>query len=46
LGISIVGDVLYGSGTEAGQLKLHACELGFRHPETGEELRFVSAVPW
>jgi tRNA pseudouridine32 synthase/23S rRNA pseudouridine746 synthase len=46
LGIPIVGDVLYGTGTAAGQLKLHACELGFRHPMTDEQLHFVSAVPW
>jgi len=42
LGIPIVGDPFYGTGTGPGQLKLHACELTFAHPETGEELTFHS----
>ncbi len=42
LGIPIVGDPLYGSGTGPGQMKLHACDLGFRHPTTGEALAFHS----
>lgn len=42
LGIPIVGDPLYGSGTGPGQLKLHAAELGFQHPVSGEELNFVT----
>ncbi|MFT5695011.1 MAG: tRNA pseudouridine32 synthase/23S rRNA pseudouridine746 synthase [Myxococcota bacterium] len=42
LGIPIVGDPLYGSGTGPGQLKLHAAELGFQHPVSGEELDFVT----
>jgi tRNA pseudouridine32 synthase/23S rRNA pseudouridine746 synthase len=46
LGIPIVGDPLYGSGTGPGQLKLHACELGFRHPSTGETLTFHSPPPF
>ncbi len=40
LGIPIVGDPLYGRGTGPGQLKLHACDLRFRHPVTGEPLAF------
>lgn len=44
LGIPIVGDPLYGRGTGPGQLKLHAQELGFQHPRTGEALNF-SAPP-
>lgn len=40
LGIPIVGDPLYGSGTGPGQLKLQALELGFQHPTTGESLDF------
>ncbi len=40
LGIPIVGDPFYGSGTGPGQMKLHACDLGFRHPTTGETLAF------
>ena len=42
LGIPIVGDPLYGRGTGPGQLKLHACELGFEHPRTGELIAFQS----
>jgi len=43
LGIPIVGDPFYGNGTGPGQMKLHACELVFTHPVTGEEVKFVSA---
>lgn len=43
LGIPIVGDPLYGNGTGPGQLKLHATELGFQHPLTGEALDFSAA---
>ena len=42
LGIPIIGDRLYGSGTEPGQLKLHACFLQFRHPATGKKMKFNS----
>ena len=42
LGIPIVGDPFYGNGTRSGELKLHATELGFRHPRTDEALNFVS----
>jgi len=42
LGIPIVGDPLYGTGTGPGQMKLHACYLGFRHPTTGRPLEFHS----
>jgi len=42
LGIPIVGDPFYGHGTGPGQLKLHACELTFAHPVTGESMAFRS----
>jgi tRNA pseudouridine32 synthase/23S rRNA pseudouridine746 synthase len=42
LGIPIVGDRLYGSGTAPGQLKLHAAFLSFTHPRTGKRLEFHS----
>ena len=54
-GHSLVGDPLYGrrsadARVEAvskalGRQALHAAELGFTHPITGEALRFVSAPP-
>ncbi len=40
LGIPIVGDRLYGSGTGPGQLKLHATYLRFMHPKTKETMEF------
>lgn len=44
LGLPILGDLLYGSGGE--RLMLHAAELGFVHPVTGEPVRFESPVPF
>ncbi|MFA6174588.1 MAG: pseudouridine synthase, partial [Kiritimatiellales bacterium] len=46
LGVPILGDRLYGSGTAPGQLKLHASFLSFTHPRTGERLEFRSAPPF
>ena len=44
LGRPIVGDELY--GTKAQRLMLHATEIWFRHPVTGEEMHFISPVPF
>jgi 23S rRNA pseudouridine1911/1915/1917 synthase len=45
-GHPIVGDRAYGGGMDSlGRLALHAFLLGFRHPVTGEELRFKTAPP-
>lgn len=46
LGIPIVGDPFYGTGTAPGQLKLHAYNLSFEHPETKESLSFESEAPF
>ena len=46
LGIPIIGDPLYGNGDDPGKLKLHACELTFAHPTTGEALTFYSEPPF
>ena len=46
LGIPILGDRLYGSGTAPGQLKLHASYLSFTHPRTGVRLEFRSEPPF
>ena len=52
MGCPVLGDVLYArrrertaAGVEAGRPMLHAWRLGFRHPSTGEELRFEAPVP-
>ena len=42
-GFPILGDTLYG-GTPAARVCLHAAELAFRHPVTGQELRFTAPV--
>ena len=38
-GFPVLGDTLYG-GTPAGRVYLHAAQLGFRHPATGENVLF------
>jgi 23S rRNA-/tRNA-specific pseudouridylate synthase/SAM-dependent methyltransferase len=47
LGHPICGDEKYGTSTRATapRLCLHATELGFVHPATGEVVRFTSAMP-
>ncbi|MDH3349772.1 MAG: RluA family pseudouridine synthase [Desulfobulbaceae bacterium] len=46
LGYPIIGDRLYGGGKLGDSLMLHARYLRFRHPESGETLRFESKVPF
>jgi tRNA pseudouridine32 synthase / 23S rRNA pseudouridine746 synthase len=46
LGVPIVGDPLYGSASEHGQMKLHACYLSFIHPISGAKISFESEVPF
>jgi 23S rRNA pseudouridine1911/1915/1917 synthase len=44
----IVGDFRYGSGRDTlgmGRPALHAAELGFEHPESGEWLEFSAPLP-
>lgn len=45
IGHPIVGDTLY-DGLEAPRLMLHAAELGFNHPVTGETLQFSCPPPF
>jgi 23S rRNA pseudouridine1911/1915/1917 synthase len=52
IGHPVVGDDRYGRGRSrgtvklpAGRLFLHASRLGFRHPATGEQIRFESPLP-
>lgn len=42
LGIAILGDSLYGSCQEGERLMLHACEISFKHPTSGQEMVFYS----
>jgi 23S rRNA pseudouridine1911/1915/1917 synthase len=45
-GHPIVGDHRFGATTDPiRRLGLHACELGFTHPGTGQPVRFHSAAP-
>ncbi len=46
IGHSIVGDVKYGANKKnLNRLGLHAFALAFRHPVTGENLRFETHIP-
>ena len=46
LGCPIAGDKEYGAATNPiGRLCLHAGELAFRHPRTGQEMRFTAKMP-
>ena len=45
IGHPIVGDLLY-AGAAAGRLLLHAEELAFAHPGSGEPMRFSSPAPF
>ncbi len=46
LGSAILGDKLYGDPTTAPRLLLHAKELSFNHPDTGERVEFNSPPPF
>lgn len=48
IGCPIVGDTVYGFRKQRVKLKrhfLHAAELSFDHPTTGERLRFEAPLP-
>jgi 23S rRNA pseudouridine1911/1915/1917 synthase len=48
LGHPVCGEKVYGPGMDdsgAPRLALHAAELGFSHPATGEELRWTMPLP-
>ena len=46
LGCPVAGDKQYGASTNPiGRLCLHAGQLAFRHPLTGEEVRFTAKMP-
>lgn len=45
LGHPIVGDILYGSTASGTRLCLHATELTFAHPLTGERVQCGSSLP-
>jgi len=46
LGAPIAGDPLYGDGTDSERLMLHASELAFDHPTSGERMAYQSPVPF
>jgi tRNA pseudouridine32 synthase/23S rRNA pseudouridine746 synthase len=46
LGCPVAGDQLYGDPSTADRLLLHAWQLAFDHPETGERLSFQAPVPF
>jgi tRNA pseudouridine32 synthase/23S rRNA pseudouridine746 synthase len=49
IGHPILGDTLYAPAevaARAGRLLLHACEISFAHPASGQRLRFASAPPF
>lgn len=49
LGHVILGDAFYAEGddfTAADRLQLHAAELGFTHPTTGEFMTFIAPTPF
>jgi 23S rRNA pseudouridine1911/1915/1917 synthase len=46
LGNPVLGDPVYGSGGSISpRLALHAAELGFKHPATGESLHWTMSLP-
>lgn len=46
LGFPIIGDTLYGTGKDYFSLQLHAADLAFDNPDSGERLVFHSEVPF
>lgn len=46
LGIPILGDRLYSENTENTRLHLHARELSFQHPQTGESIHLQTNTPF
>ena len=45
MGLPVLGDVLYGSKRELPRFFLHAAELGFLHPQTGQKMFFKQEWP-
>lgn len=46
LGVPVLGDRLYGCPVESDRLHLHARELQFEHPHTGEHLHLTTETPF
>ncbi|NDJ22319.1 RluA family pseudouridine synthase [Nostoc sp. B(2019)] len=46
LGVTILGDRLYGCDAVAGRLHLHARELRFEHPQLGQTLHLRTKTPF
>ena len=45
IGHGLLGDAVYGRRAGAERQMLHAWQLGFTHPKTGEWMQFTSALP-
>ena len=46
LGCPVVGDLKYGDGSDPiHRLGLHAYKLCFKHPVTGEDMKFETDIP-
>ncbi|HLP87121.1 MAG TPA: RluA family pseudouridine synthase [Nostocaceae cyanobacterium] len=46
LGVPILGDRLYSENTESKRLHLHAREISFQHPQTGESIHLQTNTPF
>lgn len=46
LGAPIAGDALYGDASAAPRLLLHASQIAFAHPQTGNPVTYVAPVPF
>lgn len=45
IGCPLIGDSVYGGNTQASRQMLHAWKLSFKHPITGELLKFEAPLP-
>jgi 23S rRNA pseudouridine1911/1915/1917 synthase len=45
IGLALAGDSVYGKPMDLPRQMLHAWRIGFRHPVTGEAMRFTAPLP-
>jgi tRNA pseudouridine32 synthase/23S rRNA pseudouridine746 synthase len=46
LGVKILGERLYGCNADASRLHLHAREISFQHPQSGENIHLQTVTPF